>query len=213
MDGDLAPLADLAEVARRAGARLIVDEAHALGVLGPAGRGWSAAQGVVPDVLIGTLGKALGAAGGFVAGAPELRDLLVNRARTFLFTTALPPATAAAARAALAIARSPEGDAPPRAASLANLAQLHRWLPPRPRRPRRPSRAPRPPSSRSSSAPTAPPWPPAATSATRGLFVQAIRPPTVPENTARLRITLSAAHTPAPCNITYVRSRRRFSAP
>jgi 8-amino-7-oxononanoate synthase len=192
MDGDLAPLADLAAVARHAGARLIVDEAHALGVLGPAGRGWCAAQGVDPDVLLGTLGKALGAAGGFASGSLELRDILINRARTFLFTTALPPATAAAARGALTVLRSAEGDAR-RARLMANLAQLHAGL-------RSPSQ--QPPTPLTPIVPLILGSDRAAVDAgsrlrDRGLFVQPIRPPTVPENTARLRITVSADHTPA----------------
>src|SRR5947209_3361981 len=104
MDGDTAPLPDLAEVARTSDAILVVDEAHAIGVHGPAGRGLCAGAGVVPDVLVGTLGKALGAGGGFVAGSPVLREYLVNRARTFIFTTALPAPVAAAASRALEIA-------------------------------------------------------------------------------------------------------------
>jgi 8-amino-7-oxononanoate synthase len=191
MDGDLAPLADLADVARRAAAHLIVDESHAVGVLGPGGRGWCAAQGIQPAVLIGTLGKALGAAGGFASGAPELREVLVNRARTFVFTTALPPATAAAGRAGLAIARSPEGDLR-RARLAANLAQLHRELG-------------HPPAGPDPFTPIVPiilgsdraALEAGRTLRDRGLFVQPIRPPTVPENTARLRVTLSADHTTA----------------
>lgn len=110
MDGDTAPLADLATVAREADAILVVDEAHAIGVHGPAGRGLCAAAGVVPDVVVGTLGKSLGASGGFVAGSSALREYLVNRARTFIFTTALPAPVAAAAARALEIAAGPEGD-------------------------------------------------------------------------------------------------------
>lgn len=109
MDGDAAPLSALAQAAIDHDAILIVDEAHAFGVLGPDGRGLCAAAGVEPDVLIGTLGKALGAAGGFVAGSRVLRELLVNRARSFVFATALPPPVAAAALAALDIIDSPEG--------------------------------------------------------------------------------------------------------
>ena len=104
----------LAEAAADTDSILVVDEAHALGVLGPGGRGLCAAAGVSPDVLIGTLGKAVGTAGGFVAGAPALRDLLVNRARTFIFTTALPPPVAAAAAAAVRLARGSRGRPPPR---------------------------------------------------------------------------------------------------
>src|SRR5262249_42877797 len=110
MDGDAAPVAALAEAAATTEAVLVVDEAHAFGVLGPGGRGLCAAAGLAPDVLIGTLGKAVGAAGGFVAGATVLRDLLVNPARTFIFTTALPPRVAAAAAAALALIAGPEGE-------------------------------------------------------------------------------------------------------
>jgi 7-keto-8-aminopelargonate synthetase-like enzyme len=110
MDGDAARLADLAELARSTDAILVVDEAHAIGVHGPSGRGLCAAAGVLPDVLIGTLGKALGAGGGFVAGSSALREYLVNRARTFIFTTALPAPVAAAGGRALEIASGPEGD-------------------------------------------------------------------------------------------------------
>jgi 8-amino-7-oxononanoate synthase len=189
MDGDRAPLPELAAAASRFDAALVVDEAHAFGVVGPGGRGLSAQLGVVPDVLVATLGKALGAAGGFVAGSGVLRDYLVNRARTFIFTTASPPPVAAAATRALAIAAGPEGEerrarlaalAASLAAHLARLGQA--------------------------SGRTGPIFPfiigsderALALSSElrrRGLFIPAIRPPTVPEGTARLRITLSAGHT------------------
>jgi 8-amino-7-oxononanoate synthase len=191
MDGDRAPLLQLAAIARDRAAALVVDEAHAFGVLGPSGRGLSAHLGVVPDVLVATLGKALGAAGGFVSGSHVLRDYLVNRARTFIFTTAPPPPVAAAAAQALAIAAGPEGD--DRRARLALLAtlladHLARLGQPSDRR--------------------GPIFPfligsddrALAVSAElrrRGLFIPAIRPPTVPVGTARLRITLSSAHTEA----------------
>jgi 8-amino-7-oxononanoate synthase len=190
MDGDEAPLAQLAALAERRNAILLVDEAHAIGSRGPRGRGLCAEAGVAPDVLIGTLGKALGAAGGFVAGSSPLRDLLVNRARTFIFTTALPVPVAAAAAAALDLAAGPEGDA--RRTRLADAvdrltAGLARLGQPTLRR--------------------GPIFPfvlgendrALAVSAAlkqRGLFVPAIRPPTVPAGTARLRITLSAGHGP-----------------
>jgi len=95
MDGDSAPLAALAELAVANDAIFIVDEAHAFGVLGPGGRGLCAAANVEPDLLVGTLGKAFGASGGFVAASEAVRSYLVNRARTFIFTTASPPPVAA----------------------------------------------------------------------------------------------------------------------
>jgi 8-amino-7-oxononanoate synthase len=188
MGGDLAPLAELAALAAEHGAILIVDEAHALGVMGPGGRGLCAEAGIIPDALIGTLGKAFGSFGGFVAGTPELRHLLVNRARTFIFTTAPPPAVSAAAHAALALIASSEGDRR-RRALFDRIEQLRTLLP----------------------LPTARNAPiiPVILGADRaalaashalheqGIFVQAIRPPTVAEGTARLRITLSADHAAA----------------
>ncbi len=97
MDGDIAPLAGLRRLCDEHRALLFVDEAHALGVLGPEGRGASAAAGIQPDVLVGTLGKALGAGGAFVAGGRELHDWLWNRARSFVFSTGLAPSLAATA--------------------------------------------------------------------------------------------------------------------
>ena len=97
MDGDSAPLRDLRALCDEFDAALCVDEAHALGVLGPAGRGLCAARQVVPDVLVGTLGKAFGMAGGFLAGPNSLRSLLQSRGRPFVYTTAPPPSLAAAA--------------------------------------------------------------------------------------------------------------------
>jgi 8-amino-7-oxononanoate synthase len=191
MDGDAAPLGDLAAVAERHDAILVVDEAHALGVLGPGGRGLSAAAGVRPDVLVGTLGKAFGTAGGFAAGAAELRSYLVNRARTFIYTTGLPPASAAAAAAALELAAGAEGERR-RARLASNGSLLARLLVPK------------------RLLTTAPPGPifsliagsgsdaealnAARSLRARGIFVPAIRPPTVPVGTARLRVTLSSEH-------------------
>src|SRR5439155_8501537 len=103
VDGDLAPLRALHEVCRAHGALLLVDEAHAVGVLGPEGAGGVAAAGLAgaPDVVVtATLSKALGAAGGIVAGPAELRAHLVDTGRTFIYDTALPPAVAAGAGAA-----------------------------------------------------------------------------------------------------------------
>jgi 8-amino-7-oxononanoate synthase len=189
MDGDVAPLAELAEAAAAHDAALLVDEAHALGVLGPEGRGLCAAAGVVPHVLVGTLGKAFGAAGGFVAGEAALRRLLVNRARTFIYTTALPPPVAAAARASLALVAGPEG-ARRRARLQAGLARLAAALAPTGLLSRPPAGAIVPVILGSEARALAA----AARLRARGIFVPAIRPPTVPAGAARLRVTLSAAH-------------------
>ena len=194
MDGDVAPLPALAAAADAHDAVWIVDEAHAFGVLGPEGRGLCAENHVEPDVLIGTLGKALGAAGGFIAGTRLLREFLVNRARTFIFTTALPPPVAEAARAALALAAGPEGD------RRRHLLREHAvWLAGQ-LRSLRPDGVPGPvPSDGSPILPfvlgtEARALAVSSGLADRGVFVPAIRPPTVPPGSARLRITLSAAH-------------------
>jgi 8-amino-7-oxononanoate synthase len=187
MDGDTAPLADLARAAHEHDAALIVDEAHALGVAGPGGAGLCRAAGVTPDVLVGTLGKALGSLGGFAAGSTDLRSVLLNRARTFIFTTSSPAPVVAAAAAALGIITTEEGAAR-RQALQARISQLRSAL---------------------GLSEEASPIVPVILGSDRaaldassrlraaGLFVQAIRPPTVPEGTARLRVTLSAAHTAA----------------
>ncbi len=194
MDGDLAPVPALAELAGATNSALILDEAHAVGVLGPRGRGLAAAASVQPDALVGTLGKAFGGFGGFVAGSKTLRATLVNRARSFIFTTAPPPSLPAAAHAALGLIDSPAGDEL-RARLAANIERLTAALPPAPQTITRP--------------PVPTPIVPFVLGAdsvalslgerlrTQGLFVQPIRPPTVPEGTARLRITVSAAHSPA----------------
>jgi 7-keto-8-aminopelargonate synthetase-like enzyme len=113
MDGDFAPLRELVELKARHGAWLMVDEAHATGVFGPQGSGCCAEAEVSNrvEVQMGTLGKALGVCGGFIAGSSVLVDFLVQRARTFLFDTALPPGVAEAAREAVRLARSQEGEA------------------------------------------------------------------------------------------------------
>ncbi|HEY1813313.1 MAG TPA: 8-amino-7-oxononanoate synthase [Kofleriaceae bacterium] len=110
MDGDVADVAALAATCKRHDAALMLDEAHAIGARGPEGRGEAAAAGVVPDLLVGTCGKALGSYGAFVATTPALAQLLWNRARALVFSTALPPSIAAATRAAIEIVRGPDGD-------------------------------------------------------------------------------------------------------
>jgi 8-amino-7-oxononanoate synthase len=192
MDGDLAPLPELAEVASSTDTALVLDEAHAIGVLGPAGRGLAAANAILPDVLVGTLGKAFGSFGGFVAGTHTLRAALENRARSFVFTTAAPPCIPAAAEAALRIIDSSEGEQR-RASLAANIQHLQNHLPPAPRPTPRPALPT--PIVPFIVGPDAAALEVAAALRAEGFFVQPIRPPTVPEGTARLRITLSAAHT------------------
>src|SRR5712691_8036972 len=104
MDGDIAPLPDLVEVAEKHGAIMMIDDAHASGVLGPGGKGTVAHFGLDPqrvDIQVGTLSKAIGVLGGFIAGPPHLIQWLVNRGRPFLFSTSAPPAVVAACMAAL----------------------------------------------------------------------------------------------------------------
>lgn len=172
MDGDVAAVDDLVDLCSRHGALLVLDEAHA--VLGPEVRTRGA------EVLrVGTLSKALGSIGGFVAGPRALIDLLVNRARPFIFTTAPTPADAAAALAALGVLRSSEGEALRRRLR----SHVDRLRPGHP----------------SAIVPIVLGSETAALEASdrlldRGLLVPAIRPPTVPPGTSRLRVTLSAAH-------------------
>jgi 8-amino-7-oxononanoate synthase len=112
MDGDYSPLRELVGLKEEFGANLFLDEAHATGVTGPAGKGLAAHLGLSPriEVQMGTLSKALGSSGGFIAGSRPLIELLINRARSFIFSTAPPPAVAAGAAAALAIVQSNEGE-------------------------------------------------------------------------------------------------------
>ena len=112
MEGDIAPLQQILDLAQRFGAELIVDEAHAVGVRGPRGRGVAAALGIEDQVLatIYTCGKALASAGAFVCGQALLRDHLINRARTFIFSTAMPPYLAGQIRAALDLAQGMESE-------------------------------------------------------------------------------------------------------
>jgi len=119
MDGDIAPLAEIAELSGRHRCRLMVDEAHGTGCVGPGGRGAVAAAGLEDevDIVMGTLGKALGGYGAYVCGSAELVSYLINAARPFIFSTALPPPVVAAAGAALALlAERPARRPPPRGA-------------------------------------------------------------------------------------------------
>jgi 8-amino-7-oxononanoate synthase len=175
MDGDVARLDDIVDVCTTHGALLVVDEAHA--VLGP-----YPDLSAVAHVRVGTLSKTLGALGGFVAAEQPFVDLVVNRARPYIFTTAPTPADAAAALAALSVLRSPAGDA-----LVARLrAHVERLAPGHP-------------------SPIVPvllgdeqrALDAAATLLERGFLVPAIRPPTVAPGTSRLRVALSAAHSGA----------------
>lgn len=190
MDGDIAPLRALSDVARECGAWLYVDDAHGVGVLGPGGRGSVAAAGLgvreVPLRLV-TLGKALGTAGALVVGDADVVGHLAETARPYVYTTALPPALAAAALQAVTLAR--EGD-PLRARLHAHIERFRA-------RARGHGLA-----LTDSTTPIQPvicgddarALAMAAHVEADGVWIAAIRPPTVPDGQARLRVTLSAAH-------------------
>ena len=188
MDGDAAPLVELVRLARRYSALLFVDEAHATGVLGPQGAGLALDLGV--DLQMGTLGKALGGFGAFIAASRPLVDYLTQRARSFVYSTALPVPVAAFAHAAIELAASSEGDR--RRDQLNHLGrQLHQGF--------------RLLGVRTASRPAHvlplvigdPTHTMTLSEALldRGVFAQGIRPPTVPEGSSRLRFALQATHT------------------
>jgi 8-amino-7-oxononanoate synthase len=191
MDGDVAPLRELADACRADGAWLFVDDAHGLGVLGESGRGSLEAAGLgIADVpiLMGTLGKALGTFGAFVAGSEELIEILLQKARTYIYTTALPPAVAAATRAALQVLQQEPWR---RERVLGHVARFRREAA---------ALGLRLPATATPIQPVILGSEDAAMAASdslrkRGLWVPAIRPPTVPQGSSRLRITFSAAHT------------------
>lgn len=192
MDGDLAPLPDLVDLAKNFGATLLVDDAHGTGVMGQTGRGTAEHFNIHPRALfhMGTLSKALGASGGFIAGPKDLIDHLINTSRPFIFSTAPPPAMAAAALAALHLM---EAEPDRRARLWVNRNHLHKGLlalgfhltptesPILPILLNDPEQA-----MRMSQA-----------MLREGFFIPAIRPPTVPKGTSRLRITVTADHTTA----------------
>jgi 8-amino-7-oxononanoate synthase len=207
MDGSFAPLAALGALLRDEDV-LLVDEAHALGLFGTAGNGLAATLRDERVVIIGTLSKALGAAGGFVAGPAEVVELLTSTARTFIFDTALPPAIAAAAERALRIVRGPEGDAL-RSRSHAHATRVRDEL-----------------RSlgydvRGEDGPIVPVIAGSERAALvlargleeRGLYAPAIRPPTVRPGTSRLRITIRADHTPADIDVLLRAMRELRAAP
>jgi len=190
MDGDVAPLAGIVQLAARHGAWVMIDEAHAVGVFGDGGAGVAAdvPGGEQVTVRMGTLGKALGGYGAFVAGSTELVELLVNRARAYVYSTALPPSVIATARAAIALAQQDESR---RAALWRNARRLHAGL------------AAHGVAMQPFASPIVPLVVGEADAAVRvaeaalasGVLAPAIRPPTVPPGTARLRLTPIATHT------------------
>lgn len=189
MDGDLAPLEDLADLAERFDCMLLVDEAHATGVFGRSGRGLAEHLGVEEriHIRIGTLSKALGAAGGFVCGSAQLVEWLINRARPYIFSTALPPATCSAAEAALRLVAEGGVDREKllhRADTLRQRLRNQGW------------------EVGNSASQIVPVFVGEAERATElsgqlrdaGLLVPAIRPPSVPPGEALLRISLTVGH-------------------
>lgn len=189
MDGDFAPLAELSALASQEQLGLYVDEAHSLGLFGPAGRGACAAAGVVPAVLIGTFGKSLGVSGAFVAGSSSLRSILWNKARSFVFSTGINVVHAVLLKQAISLIQLQDSQ---RQRLNNNCALLERHF-----------RDLALPSPRESGSPIFPLLLGSEASAVEcsaalrelGFFVSAIRPPTVPRGTSRLRMTVSAAHT------------------
>jgi 8-amino-7-oxononanoate synthase len=192
MDGDLAPLAEMAALAARHGAGLVVDEAHAIGVFGPEGRGRVSELGLAQEMfaVVHTCGKALASAGAFVCGSATLKKYLINRARTFLFNTALPPYFAAQVRKAVELARGADAERARLASSSVRLRaalQAGGW------------------NTGGSASQIVPVMLGENSSATRvagelergGFAVRAIRPPTVPEGSARLRLSLTCKVTDA----------------
>ncbi len=189
MDGDAAMLREIVELKERYGAWLLLDEAHAVGVLGPQGRGLAAALGLEQriELQMGTLSKALGLSGGYIAASRGLIDLLINKARSFIYSTAPPPALAHAACESLQLVQSQAGDER-RAQLQAHVQQFTRAMP----------------SARTDSAivPIIVGGEAQAVHASQqllaqGFLIPAIRFPTVARGTARLRVTLSASHTQA----------------
>ncbi len=189
MDGDVAPIPDLAEMALRHDCRLMVDEAHGTGAVGPGGRGTVAAAGLegVVDIVVGTLGKALGSYGAYACTTSDMRDLLINRARPFIFSTAPPPPSVGAALAALSLLESRPGVVEHlrrhAAVMRQTLGTYHLDVG----------------SSRTQIIPVMVGDARRAVALCEraldgGVFAQAIRPPTVPEGTSRLRLTVMANH-------------------
>ena len=192
MDGDHAPLAGIVELKERYGAWLMLDEAHAVGLYGPLGQGLAAAGGLGEriEIRMGTLGKAAGAAGGFICGSRQLVDLLVNKARSFIFSTAPSPAVSAAARAGVELIQGAEGQSL-RGQLWQRVDELRHGVA---------SLGWKTPAEPSAILPLIVGEEAKAVATMdhlreAGFFIPAIRYPTVPRNEARLRVTLTANHT------------------
>jgi 8-amino-7-oxononanoate synthase len=192
MDGDIAPLEDLARLARSHDCRLMVDEAHATGAMGPGGRGSVASAGLSKevDLVVGTLGKALGSYGAYVCASGELSEYLLNTARSFIFSTALPPPVLAAAQAALELLEAEPGRVRRLSANAATLREglVAEGL------------------AAGGGQSQIVPLEVGDAGRTmelcerlleRGIFAQGIRPPTVPPGSSRLRFSVMATHEPA----------------
>jgi glycine C-acetyltransferase/8-amino-7-oxononanoate synthase len=189
MDGDLAPLEELVALAGRHDCRLMVDEAHATGAIGPGGRGSVAAADLSDevDVVIGTLGKALGCYGAFAAASREIVEYLVNTARSFIFSTSPPPPMVAAATTALEMLDSH----PHRVERLRSNAAALRAALAEEGLPAAGSKAQIVPVIIGDAAST---MDLCERALERGVFAQGIRPPTVPDGSSRLRLTVMATH-------------------
>jgi 8-amino-7-oxononanoate synthase len=187
MDGVVAPVSELARLAGSFDAGFLVDEAHALGVFGPGGRGICAAEGIRPDIMVGTLGKSFGVAGAFVAASESVVSLIQNRARSFVYSTAPPPTMVRAALAALPLVHDADQA---RRTLLSHAARLRSGLR---------EQGFEVPDGESQILPVLigendRTMRLSAELLERGVFVQGIRPPTVPKGTARLRLTPMATH-------------------
>ncbi len=189
MDGDVADLATIRQLADAHDATLIVDEAHAIGVLGPAGRGTLAEMGITADVMVGTMSKAMGGYGGFVAGSATLREFLINRSRSFIYSTGLPPACLGAGIGALDVIEDASGQLGQ--TLLARAATMRAILT----------------DGGLDVGPSVSQIIPVMVGdndkavalsealAGRDILAVAVRPPTVPAGTARLRLSITLAHT------------------